>query len=235
MPISDIFRINQIKAELEKTQQERDTLKSVLAETDRMTAVELKLAIARLEEQKTEVNQEIERLKATYLNDKQAVDQKMHDLDIEVEAKRKEIIVLDDELLLQSFGFYKPHYDLESSELYKVKLNSIRKKQAMMVKEGKAAVCPTTWVVNNDKKEGARMIKDYTKLIVRSFNNECDATILNVKFNNIESIEKKIRKAFDTLNGLAARMSICITTELKWSRFFRQQIGLDLGGVSLQC
>lgn len=211
MPVTDIFRINQIKAELEQTQQERDSLKRVLAETDRMTFAELKAAIAQLEEQKAKANQELERLKTMYFNAKQIVDQKISDLNNEVEAKKKQVIVLDEELLLQSFGFYKLHYDLQNSEMYKVRLERIRTQQAAMVKEGLASVCPTSWSVNNDQKEGARMIKDYTKLIVRSFNNECDASIVNVKFNNIESIEKKIRKAFDTLNSLGQRMSISIT------------------------
>jgi L-rhamnose mutarotase len=67
------------------------------------------------------------------------------------------------------------------------------------------------------------MTKDYTKLIVRSFNNECDASIINVKFNNVESIEKKIRKAYDTLNTLAKRLSISISSaylELKLQELF---------------
>jgi hypothetical protein len=211
MPVTDIFRINQIKAELEQTQQERDSLKLMLAEMDKMTFAELKAAIADLEKQKAKANQELEHLKTMYFNAKQIVDQKISDLDKVVEAKQKEIIVLDEELLLQSFGFYKLHYDLQNSEMYKARLERIRTQQAAMVKEGTAALCPTAWVVNDDKKEGARMIKDYTKLIVRSFNNECDASIVNVKFNNMESIEKKIRKAFDTLNSLAQRMSISIT------------------------
>ncbi len=57
------------------------------------------------------------------------------------------------------------------------------------------------------------MIRDYTKLIVRSFNNECDASIVNVKFNNVDSIEKKICKAFEALNNLAQRMNIHIVPE----------------------
>lgn len=54
------------------------------------------------------------------------------------------------------------------------------------------------------------MIRDYSKLILRAFNNECDTAILAVKFSNIASIEKRIQKAFDTLNKLGQRMSISI-------------------------
>jgi hypothetical protein len=64
--------------------------------------------------------------------------------------------------------------------------------------------------VNNSLKEGEKMVKDYVKLILRSFNNECDASIINVKFNNVESIEKKLRKAFEILNTLGKRINISI-------------------------
>src|SRR5690606_9229233 len=100
---------------------------------------------------------------------------------------------------------------LANSLLYKSKLDQVRSQQAKMIKDGTAAQSGTTWTLNNSEKEGARMIKDYVKLIVRSFNNECDASIINVKFNNVESIAKKIQKAFDTLNKLGERMNIAIT------------------------
>src|SRR5690625_1333452 len=53
---------------------------------------------------------------------------------VEVEQKQEEIIILDDELLYQSFGFYDTKYDLEDSEQYKLKLTEIKKQQKEMVK-----------------------------------------------------------------------------------------------------
>jgi hypothetical protein len=100
-----------------------------------------------------------------------------------------------------------------NSDAYKARIEQIRDRQAAMVKAGRAATCPTNWTVNNSQKEGERMIKDYMKLIVRSFNNECDASIVNIKFNNIDAIDRKIRKAFAVLNDLGRRMSIAIVPE----------------------
>ncbi len=57
------------------------------------------------------------------------------------------------------------------------------------------------------------MINDYSKLIVRAFNNECDVTIDGVRFSNVDSCRKRIRKSYDVLNKLGARMSIAITRE----------------------
>jgi hypothetical protein len=133
------------------------------------------------------------------------------ELEREFEGKRRELVQMDEEILLQSFGFYKPRYDLLNSDAYKARLEKIRAEQEIMVKTGTAASGSTSWTVNNSRKEGERMVKDNVKLILRSFNNECDASIINVKFNNIESIEKRIRKAFETLNKLGTQMTITIS------------------------
>jgi hypothetical protein len=220
MPIFDAFKVNeikaeleQIKAELEQVKAERDSLKQVLSQTERMSILELQSAIAVLEERKKKFVQEAVNMDAALMKRKQALEQQIDELDQQIEAKKKQLIVLDDAILLQSFGFYEPKYDLQSSELYKRKLEEIRDQQQQLIKSGNAIFANTAWTVNNSQREGEKMVKDYVKLILRSFNNECDATILRVKFNNVEAIEKKIRKAFETLNSLGQRMQIIISAE----------------------
>jgi hypothetical protein len=211
--VLDIFRINQIKAELEQVKSERDILKSSLADTDRMQVYELRQAIADLTLKKEQVLQEITALEAELPKRRRALDQQIADLNKQIEAKKKYLIIMDEEMLLQEFGFYKPKYDLQNSEQYKTRLDKIRREQEAMVKAGKATSSGIAWVVNNNKKEGERMTKDFVKLILRSFNNECDASIVSVKFSNVDSIEKRIRKAFDTLNNLGQRMTISISPD----------------------
>jgi hypothetical protein len=150
---------------------------------------------------------------ADLTNQSMVLQKNIQRLNAEITIKEGEVLVLDDALLLQSFGLYKPKYDLANSEGYLKKLEAIQNKQEEIVKAGHAAICEEAWVINQSKAEGARMIKDYLKLILRSFNNECDAGISKVKFNNIDSTEKKIKKAFDVLNKLGARMKMSITHE----------------------
>lgn len=213
MSFFDIFRISKIKSDLRATQQECDKLKQVLSETDRMDHFQLSQAIAELRRQHDTAAEDLTRARSTAESEIAESRNQRDRLESEIAAKKKELIVLDDELLLQSFGIYTPRYQLANSEAYKKKLDQVRGEQERCVKSGLAATCPTAWTVNNSKAEGDRMIRDYTKLIVRSFNNECDASIVRVKFNNIEAIEKKIVKAFEVLNKLAKRMSIAITNE----------------------
>jgi hypothetical protein len=49
-----------------------------------------------------------------------------------------------------------------------------------LIKEGGAAVCANDWTVNDNRAEGARMIRQTTKVMLRAFNGECDAAAANV-------------------------------------------------------
>ncbi|RUL56581.1 DUF4041 domain-containing protein [Lysinibacillus antri] len=103
---------------------------------------------------------------------------------------------------MQDFGFYNPKYDLESSEAYKNRLEDLRRRQKEMVKSKVATTFNHNWTVNGSKSEGKKMVTDAVNLAIRSFNNECDATISKVTVANISSSEKRIIKAFETINKL---------------------------------
>ncbi|MBA3871174.1 MAG: DUF4041 domain-containing protein [Anaerolineae bacterium] len=224
IPLLGFLDINKLKAELETTAKERDQLKKAMSIVSRMEAYGLMNAVQELLAKQKEVNEQIQvtqleaqrRSEASEIQaarQRATLEQQIDALNRQIAEKQSEVIQLDEQMLLQSFGFYKPQYDFATSDLYKNHLENIRKQQAKMIKDGTACYGSTTWTVNNSQKEGERLIKDYVKLILRSFNNECDASIVDIKFNNVASIEKKLQKAFDTLNKLGERMTITISQQ----------------------
>jgi hypothetical protein len=210
MPITDLFRVNRIKDDLEKAQQERDALKTTVANLGQLDAATLVSTLQQLGRRKDELVAEISQLEVDLANRRKANDRVIEDLDRQIVAKRQHLVILDEETLLQSFGLYKPKYRLESSSAYKGALDIVQSKQSDFVKAGKAAQATQTWTINGSTKEGEKMVKEYVKLILRAFNNECDAAIAGVKYNNVESMTKRIEKAFDSLNALGERMHISI-------------------------
>ena len=48
------------------------------------------------------------------------------------------------------------------------------------------------------KAKGKKMTNDNIKMILRSFNNECETAINKVKFSNIQSIEKRINTSYSS-------------------------------------
>ena len=118
---------------------------------------------------------------------------------------------MDDEILYQDFGLYTPVYNLMNSEMYKDKLAVVRERQKNMIKNNTAAYFPTNFTYNHSLAQGKKLVADNVKQILRAFNNECEAIIDKVKFNNVESIRKRLIKSCKDLNKLNAKMQISIT------------------------
>lgn len=130
------------------------------------------------------------------------------------EKKRKdEIVVLDEEILAQDFGLYTPVYDFANSVDYKVKLERVRREQKEMAKNWKAASFNVNLTMDGSKAKGERLNKNNIKLILRSFNNECENAIDRVKYNNVDSMKKRINQSYDSLNRLMQPMGIAIKPE----------------------
>jgi len=102
-----------------------------------------------------------------------------------------------------SFGFYKSKFNFGSSEEYKSRLDKIRDDQIQMLKNKTAAICHLPYDIHGSKQKGKKLRDDFLTLILRAFNGECDAAILQVKYNNVNKLETRINQAFKTLNKLS--------------------------------
>jgi hypothetical protein len=57
------------------------------------------------------------------------------------------------------------------------------------------------------------MVNRALRLTARAFNNECDAAISNVRWNNVSRMEARIEKAFEAINKLNQSQTIEISPE----------------------
>ncbi len=126
---------------------------------------------------------------------------------------RNQILVFEETVLLESFALYVPKFKLNASHEYKTRLDGVRQRQKEMIKDGEAATGNMSWEVNGSKTEGRKLVNDMTKLVIRSFNNEADYCVDNVKFDNIELGEKRIRQSFETCNRLGRVMTVRLSDE----------------------
>ena len=131
----------------------------------------------------------------------------------ELNSLQKQIIVTNEEILLQSFGFYEPKYNYSNSKDYMERLTYIRNLQKKLVKNKEACYFSDSWTLDGSKAKGAAMNNDNIKLALRAFNSECDSAIFKVKFNNLESIEKRMLNSFDQINKANQRNRIAIKPE----------------------
>lgn len=142
-----------------------------------------------------------------------AAEQEVRSLRGQASELREQILVFEETLLLESFALYEPKFKLNASHEYKSRLDTLRERQKTMVKGGEAASGNLGWEVNGSKAEGRKLVADMMKLALRSFNNEADYCVDNVKFDNIELGEKRIRQSFEACNKLGRVMNVRLADE----------------------
>lgn len=140
----------------------------------------------------------------------QAVQRYISDAQRQLDDLQKEVIQTNETILLQSFGLYTPRYSFVNADEYKARLLEIRAKQKDMIKNKSAVSGNTSWTVNGNAAKGRRMVADMQKLLLRAFNAECDDVIEHVKYNNIESSEKRITSSREAISKLGDLMGVSI-------------------------
>lgn len=131
----------------------------------------------------------------------------------QINIAKKDLIETEEVVLMQSFGLYTPRYSFINADEYKSRLAEIRAAQKEMIKAKSAVLGSTTWTVNGSQSKGRKMVSDTQKLLLRAFNSECDDVIDHVKYNNIESSEKRITTSRDAISKLGELMSISISSQ----------------------
>lgn len=152
------------------------------------------------ERQSKNLQEEIDRLK-----------DKVKRLDTEIKSKEKEVVELNDKILLQEFGLYTPIYDFVNSDQYKDKLDYIRLQQKNMILSKTAATCSQSWTVNGSEAQGRMMTEQNIKQILRCFNDECDILVDKVKFNNVGAYITKMHKSYEALNRMNTKNAVSLS------------------------
>jgi hypothetical protein len=120
---------------------------------------------------------------------------------------------VEETLEMQSFGFYRPKYGFEDSNRYDQELNRIRVEQQRLLKSDGATHCSVPWTVDGSAAKGRKMVKEHAKLMLRAFNGECDAAIAKVKYNNVNNLETRLNRSFETINKLGESQQLYITQD----------------------
>ncbi|PAU62465.1 DUF4041 domain-containing protein [Pseudomonas indica] len=204
MPISDYWngpahrqRADDLDAQLTDLQARYAQLQALNRKIGAMDVLDVQRLIEQEKGKLAAVRQEVQRAE----QDVAALAQRSSDL-------QGQILVWEETLLLESFALYEPKFKLNASHEYKSRLDSVREHQKMMIKNGGAATGNMDWTVNGSKQQGRKLVNDMIKLVIRSFNNEADYCVDNVKFDNVELGEKRILKSFEACNRLGKIMDV---------------------------
>lgn len=199
--------LQKLRAEIQKLSFEKN---QIIDEIAKLNSDKVSYQNTYLSEIRNDI-QKLENKKLNVMSEINIVNEEKERCKKELDEKRKDIIVVDEVLLLQDFGLYEPKYPFLQLETFKEKIKEIREQQKSAIKSAETAAKNTTWTVNNSKTLGRKMVSDITRLLIRAFNQECDDLIEHVKFNNFTSTEQRMKKSFDSINKYGGVLGIELT------------------------
>ena len=113
--------------------------------------------------------------------------------------------------ILQEAGIYQYRHPLQDAIAYKARLTGLQARIKDAVKAGSAVRGATNWTVNGSASEGAKMVREFSKLMLRAYNNEADNAVRSMKPYTLESSVARLDKARQTISRLGGTMKIQIT------------------------
>ncbi|GAA1575429.1 hypothetical protein GCM10009678_67660 [Actinomadura kijaniata] len=197
-----------------------------------------KQRITELEAENAHLRAELARLGAleavqlqTEIDDLRA---KIRELRQEATAKRRELTRLRSDIvetkevaLLQEAGIYQYRHRLEDAVAYKAELDKLRNRIKAMARDDRAVVGATDWTVNGSATEGRRMVRDFSKLMLRAFNAEADNLIRTMRPYKLDSAVDRLDKTAQTIERLGRTMQIKVSSEYRNLRIKELRLTAD--------
>ena len=157
----------------------------------------------------------------------------LHDLEYRIrekEAVLRELQSMSVETrevkLLQELGIYEFAHPLDDAIKYKDRLDVLRAKVKETAKE-RGVTGAANWAVNGSLQDGARMVREQCRLMLRAYNAEADNCIRTIRSHNLEPTLSRLTRAKDSIQKLGRSMAIQITEEYHELRLAEIQLTAD--------
>ena len=189
-------KIEDLNAEILKLNDEITKLNTSvesLSKFGAMGVLEIKEEISKLEQNKSTLTEELLTLRK------------------EIIETKKSLIETQEIAMLQEVGVYQYTSILDTSEGYSDKITEIRSKiKERNITNGGAITAAQGWTVNGSTTEGAKMIKEFSKLMLRAYNGEVDDALRTLKPYKLEAAIDRVNKVEDSIEKLGKTMLIAI-------------------------
>lgn len=209
MPIKDVLKSAEYKNELRKL---KKFLTPEMLELKELHDKRIEL-MDKLQNQKKEYALKLRALSnnmESLSKQEDDIRDEIKDLNKVIVAKKREIFTLDDEILMYAFGLYAPQYDYATSQQYKDKIKRVRDRQKELLKDNQVF----EEVVEGEEdetqirsrrsldEEDEKVIEctELLKIIIKSFNIECDDCVKKVDFKNVDVILERLDNYYEQIN-----------------------------------
>ncbi|MEU9016070.1 DUF4041 domain-containing protein [Actinomadura sp. NPDC048394] len=140
---------------------------------------------------------------------------------------RGSVVETEDLVLLQEAGVYEYQHPLADVVAYKAELAKVKDKIKAMARTGKAVVGATNWTVNGSAAQGGKMVRDFSKLMLRAYNAEADNLVRTMRPYKLQSAIERLDKSAQTIERLGKTMDIRVSREYRAIRVKELKLTAD--------
>ena len=217
------------RAKARETGEELESLRAEMRRLGVLDVVDLQRERDELQTQISNSAEELRRQRAEGEARRQALSEQLAELS-------QQVVLTEDAAILQEIGLYDYTHPLSDSTKYKEALAVLQGQiKAMARVDGGAIEATTSWTVNGSQAEGRRMVRDFSKLMLRAYNAEADNLVRGMKPYKLESAKDRLEKVAQTIAKLGKSMQIRVSPgyhrlriqELELTADFREMLARE--------
>lgn len=150
------------------------------------------------------------------------------DYEAQLDALRKQVIVTQQEQVLQEIGIYEFRHPLADSTTHRGSIKYLQNQIKEMARpDGGAIEASTTWTVGDSVTEGRRLTREYSKLMLRTYNIEADNLVRGLKPYKLQSALNRLDQAARTVERLGRTIQLRISPEYHRLRCYELELTAD--------
>lgn len=197
--------------------QQAEELEQLRAEMSRLGLLDA----AELQAHRASLQQDVARLQGEYAEQRAQLEAELAEL-------RQRVAVTQEEDFLQEIGIYQYRHPLDDSVAYREQLKALQARiKSMATKDGGAIQATTSWQVNGSAAKGRKMVRDFSKLMLRAYNAEADNLSRGMKPYKLRTAIDRLDKVAFTIERLGKTMSIRVSTEYHQLRIRELELAAD--------
>lgn len=158
---------------------------------------------------------------------KKGFEQGLAQLRAELAEAQRALVPFTDELLFQDAGVFRYHHPLENSEQYKSQLDRVQDAMKQMIRDKSAVIGSSNFTFNGSSREGAKMVADWCKLMLRSYNAEAENSLRVMKAGSVDAAKKRLTRAAEAIEKLGKMLSIEIDDRYEKLRMLELELMAD--------
>ncbi|MGW5254112.1 DUF4041 domain-containing protein [Streptomyces sp. NPDC004012] len=138
-----------------------------------------------------------------------------------------QVVTTDETAMLQQVGIYAYRHQLQDAIAYRTRLESVQAEIKYLARNDQAVLAIQHWTVNGSASAGRKMVRDFSKLMLRAYNAEADYAVRSMRPHRLNSLIDRLYKSRETIAKLGATMQIRISDAYHDARVRELQLTAD--------